>query len=1452
MSDLNISSQSQSSIGGNQGDSNPSSNSRSSNSFSGRNPSFARESLAIFNDHYERARRALESYINLPSAINYTFAESRITQIDRHRREALAAGASEGELGYQSTLEARLQAARREEAIRNQTPEQDLALALFEEFYANAEEALRTYVNRPIRTNHYAAESIIRGIDRRRRAAIAIGVSDFLLGYQSTLQARLNNIFRSAPRYSYVGADLANTAALFNACYCNAVDALKTYEDDSTQANYERAHRQIQTINNARNTAIARGVAEDTLAYQSSLEIRLQRAQRAAHQRLQGPEALEARRDFDAYYERALAALEIAENDPQLGNFTAANELIQDINRRRELALEAGACAVHLRYQSTLEGRLIIARSEAVLSAYETAYNAAQEAVERYISDPSVDNQSAASILLEPLDEMYAQALGLGIEEVQMPNAQALFNRFHTTRRQNQGSVLMQEAEDLLLHIQMQEIERASAMERGQHISTIEEFSAVLDSISSNAPTGKALADMAYGINPIANVIAPSPDQPEEAPMYGAALNTIQDVYGYDRVFNPLGDGNCGISALAYLFSRKMRHDAAFAERFNRRMHSLSQRSYTQSLGARMRSSRDDLLAVFHSNANSNNTHLLAETPLNGIENQDVYNNFINSFRYILWEFMSREPLGLWGGSEQAREQQLAEIRTPGVDISIESLRVLGRILEIEIPVYQIHRNYQSAQNPGGVQLPEDTQAAYGGIANPLSLDERGVAILWMRNHFMVLEHNTVPTTLEDIQPSSGFFPQAGRAALVRLDRPVVVLGDQSQERKKQVQAVQEEQTKAAQKEGQKVSSTEPEKTQQIDPEVRRRQVAAAALRRQAISQLANESATDAITRLLLTQGLALDLNDANNLTDKVLEVEDPDLSLEQKIESILNIRCRGFSARSGCSVEWGTNALNALRSISADTDVPLATLVRVLQIFAEFNGIREIPNARDEIAQFIQDNIRPIVTLASTEQAYDWVSTMPTSGRVSYDEASWDGQARALTWRYFEEDYERQLNIFRSENDSLVGAKMMSRISDLNRLPFIRAQSYQNAFEALTEGRNSPYAAFNRAQRTNPRASGITLDAARILEGNKGINGIQYEVNTTYICNDPYIDTVQMVPLPDLPTIPEWHNIANDIVAAFTHYNPVGSAVYNAQIGAIKTQIGNAGDAPDTPGARWSPWNYGHLHNILKRRIRRLYNEFTKDGLTEDQKRENLANFALALSGYGTDCPDGTNTKLCNYEQANVFKIPQDAHLGVRMSYLLAQDRMNYVENHQDAARGYGSEDGMIGYRQLCLNIHLALGLPGKLSDNPFSATRSYSAPYGNSSVAVRDNPSNVISRYLLGGSWRQERIPRQLPRDPNAGEWELPPIERVYSDHRIEPYTVARMVSLLKAGVAQGTFQSDQVINDAKGNPAVFKAYDEIMEEFDGTGNPYFDFVDNQIVFRDALYHVLLEKYFFISKIN
>ena len=187
-------------------------------SFAGRDVSSSSASVATFNAYYQRASEALVTYERETSEANYTLAESQITCIDRHRREALANGALESDLGYQSTLEARLQVVRRETALNNLTPQQMNLLESFNVLYKGTEEILdqaeacqRAGDSSQVEGHCNSAKYIIDMINDQRCFAIGKGVPEFLLGYQSTLEVRLNAV-RPARRTAAIQVNIQRSS----------------------------------------------------------------------------------------------------------------------------------------------------------------------------------------------------------------------------------------------------------------------------------------------------------------------------------------------------------------------------------------------------------------------------------------------------------------------------------------------------------------------------------------------------------------------------------------------------------------------------------------------------------------------------------------------------------------------------------------------------------------------------------------------------------------------------------------------------------------------------------------------------------------------------------------------------------------------------------------------------------------------------------------------------------------------------------------------------------------------------------------------------------------------------------------------------------------------------------------------------------------------------------------
>ena len=1466
MSDLNINTGQRSPLGEGQGDNNSANNTGGRSGLGGRRSSMGEGALDSFNTFYRNATEALETYESNPTEGNYSIAHSIIRVIDSRRRAALAAGVSDSDLSYQSTLQARLQNTRLSENLRNQTEEQAIAMSCYKEFYDSATEALKVYADRPIISNYDAAYSIIGKIDRHRRAALAEGVSEMHLSFQSTLEAKLQRI--ECIEIPQDSPEATEALEAFNTYYREAIEALSTYETDPNQENYRTAHNLITHINQQRNTAFEQGVSNDALAYQSTLESRLQRSQRVDSMRRQAPEAVQAFAVFEGIYAEATQALERYEADTTEENYEAAHELVMAIDGHRQTALAAGVLTSRLKCQSTLQARLVSLHIQSITNEYNTAHIRADQAVSAYISDSSLITEAEANEALDTLLSIHSIVVNSGVAESSLFEVNNLVDRFNTAHHQFQESRFRNDAEALTIQLQGQindqfnqeindldNLELALEEEAVQNLEREETNETSSLSTTSTGPSSRELSSIPYGLNNIEDVLIASTEDAEELAVYQNALSYLRDTNGYNVAFNPSLGGDSSVSALAYLLAKELNNNPEVEESFVGLLLSLRflpnlivSDGFTSS---RLKTAVEDVQVVLCDDRHHRGSFSWL---VDGLLNREVLStehaNFINSFRTVVAGVIAVDSIESSGHERLRRRPEnrewLDRVMIPGQAIEMDIFFKFFKALGIENDLYSIlppdlpspfSRDRLGASH--STTFLTDPQN-YAISLNRERTDE-DFSIVRFRDHFIVVGRETLEEATAPIATAeSSAHIQERLSRLTREPDPFRVPSE-NEEANHEVGMIH-----IPEEEIEQELSIE-ERRLQIDAD--RQKIASARARRATLIEETSSDQYDAITRFLVVEGVALDLTDANAIKDKLLGDEFTEATLGERLESFLNKRCRDYSARSGCSSTWGTHALEALRSISHETKVPLGSLLRILRIFAEFNELREIPNSTQEIKQFIKDNIGGLVALSFKDDTYDWIGGRPSYSRyINYDEASWDGQTRDLVWRYFDDNYSENRIHFAREVNGLVRNKINAREADLATLANqgnpSAARSFRTAFSEITTSSSSLYLAFNRVQRLDLNDFPAGSGNRSILEANQ-VNGVQFEVNTGFIFNDPYLESVQMVPLPSLPSIEDWHTVVSSIVDAFTAHNPVGSTTYNDNIAAIKTQLGNAGNPP---GPDWSTWerngHYRYLYDNLKKRICRIYNEFTKEGLTPEEKRDNLANFALALSGYGTDCPDGTHRKLFNYEQANVFKIPEDAHLGIRISYLFAKDRMHYIDQHQDAAHGGDTEEGLMNYNRLCSNIHHVFGLQGKLSDN--SSAR---AGFRVDNRFPRDNPTRVINRYLYGGAWQQEASPRtEIVHSPDSNISRLV-TNRTFMPHTIEAYTVKRMVSLIKEGISNGILQEAQLLKNAKEEPAIFKAYNEIIEDFDGSSNPYFDFVENKIVFKDTVYQALLEKYYFIN---
>tara|TARA_B100001248_G_scaffold262715_1_gene261391 strand:- start:11183 stop:12397 length:1215 start_codon:yes stop_codon:yes gene_type:complete len=139
----------------------------------------------MYGNFYEQASEALVVYKSSPTDAHYLAARNLITVLDQHRRAALTSNLQDEKLGFQSTLEADLNRSR---------DFNTLPLNRYNSFYQGASEALESYIANPTEAHYDKAHELITDIDKQRQVALKEGLKGEELGYQSTLEARLNEM----------------------------------------------------------------------------------------------------------------------------------------------------------------------------------------------------------------------------------------------------------------------------------------------------------------------------------------------------------------------------------------------------------------------------------------------------------------------------------------------------------------------------------------------------------------------------------------------------------------------------------------------------------------------------------------------------------------------------------------------------------------------------------------------------------------------------------------------------------------------------------------------------------------------------------------------------------------------------------------------------------------------------------------------------------------------------------------------------------------------------------------------------------------------------------------------------------------------------------------------------------------------------------------------------------
>ena len=332
------------------------------------------------------------------------------------------------------------------------------------------------------------------------------------------------------------------------------------------------------------------------------------------------------------------------------------------------------------------------------------------------------------------------------------------------------------------------------------------------------------------GTHPIAGVLVPhaSANEATQA-FYAAASTALQNDHGYANCFNPVGDGNCGISALAYLLaygiaSGSISRDALIAK-FN---------ELNQGAAYSLENALYDTNSLFTGVPEQRLLEHL-EITLNSITNASIYNSTINALRIVFAALMERAELSLWGGSAEEKADQIRLMRNLYNEIPVNALDVLAQILEITIPIYEVNELYRSEDNATGIHTPAHRDALFGR-ASTTGTNAQNAAILLLGGHYMVLtkveatvvtEEETVVE--ETVQPTS--IEERRRLAL----EGVAYMQSQAQRQAQQEQEEQEriEQQQQERMEEQRRLEQEEQRNQATRRAAQRARILAALERRQ-------------------------------------------------------------------------------------------------------------------------------------------------------------------------------------------------------------------------------------------------------------------------------------------------------------------------------------------------------------------------------------------------------------------------------------------------------------------------------------------------------------------------------------------------------------------------------------------------------------------------------------------
>tara|TARA_B100001248_G_scaffold201492_1_gene155753 strand:- start:37452 stop:39944 length:2493 start_codon:yes stop_codon:yes gene_type:complete len=237
------------------------------------------EFLASYRDFYRRAKEALEACECDPTEEKHSLAHSMIRVIDQHRRASLAAGVSEEDLEYQSTLEASLN---KIHCHGHHSPEAvAAALVEYNAIYEAAQEAINNYRDDVAGSDYESALRLVKTIDAHRHIALTAGVSESDLRYESTLEVSLQQVHAQKSRST---EEVQAALESYNTLYESAQEAINNYRDDAPGTDYESTFRLVKTIDRHRQVALAAGVPGASLRYESTLEVLLQQVCLAKNQ----------------------------------------------------------------------------------------------------------------------------------------------------------------------------------------------------------------------------------------------------------------------------------------------------------------------------------------------------------------------------------------------------------------------------------------------------------------------------------------------------------------------------------------------------------------------------------------------------------------------------------------------------------------------------------------------------------------------------------------------------------------------------------------------------------------------------------------------------------------------------------------------------------------------------------------------------------------------------------------------------------------------------------------------------------------------------------------------------------------------------------------------------------------------------------------------------------------